>query len=220
MVGYIRFQAVSTMDVLSHLLQHKIIAIVRGVRPEAVPHIAQALYRGGIRAIEITLNSEGAFGAIKQLCAVVENDMLVGAGTVLDAAAATEAIHCGAQFIISPSLELDVIKQTKALGKVSIPGAYTPTEVVAAHRAGGDLIKIFPASNPQYIKDLKGPLDHIPMMPTGGVNLDNIRLFQQAGAVAFGIGSSMVDGRQQITPAYLEALEQKAAQFVQALNNN
>lgn len=208
------------MDVLSQLLRHKIIAIVRGAQPEDVPAIAEALYRGGIHAIEITLNSTGAFGAIEQLAKQMKGNMLVGAGTVLDAASAAQAIGSGAQFIISPSLDVDVIRQTKALDKVSIPGAYTATEVVAAYKAGGDLIKIFPATQPQYIKDLKGPLDHIPMMPTGGVNLENIAAFQQAGAVAFGLGSSLVDAKVAATPAYLNALTEKAIQFVKAINTH
>jgi 2-dehydro-3-deoxyphosphogluconate aldolase/(4S)-4-hydroxy-2-oxoglutarate aldolase len=105
------------------------------------------------------------------------------------------------------------------MGTVSIPGAFTATEVVTAYKAGGDLIKVFPASNPQYIKDLKGPLDHIPLMPTGGVNLQNIREFQKAGAVAFGIGSSLVDAKQKLTPEYLRELTQKATQFVHTVNN-
>jgi 2-dehydro-3-deoxyphosphogluconate aldolase/(4S)-4-hydroxy-2-oxoglutarate aldolase len=207
------------MDVLSQLLQHKIIAIVRGARPEDVLPIAEALHSSGIGAMEITLNSDGAFDLIGQLSKKMQGKMLVGAGTVLDADAAAQAIESGARFIIAPSLDVATIKRTKELGAVSIPGAYTATEVLTAFKAGGDIIKIFPASQPQYIKDLRGPLDHIPMMPTGGVTLENIAAFQQAGAVAFGIGSSLVDARQPVTSEYLQTLATKAAQFVQAVNN-
>jgi 2-dehydro-3-deoxyphosphogluconate aldolase/(4S)-4-hydroxy-2-oxoglutarate aldolase len=206
------------MSMLSQLLQYKIIAIIRGARPEDVPLIADALYRGSVRAVEITLNSDRAFEVIKQLSISMKDKMLVGAGTVLDAASAAQAIDAGAQFIISPSLDIDTIKLTKERGIVSIPGAFTATEIVTAYRAGADLVKIFPASNPQYIKDLKGPLNHIPLMPTGGVNLDNIKDFQKAGAVAFGIGSALVDTKQAITEAYLHGLTKKAMQFIKAVN--
>ena len=148
----------------------------------------------------------------------LKDRMLVGAGTVLDAASAEAAMEGGAQFIISPSFDAETVRLTKERGRVSIPGAFTATEIVAAHRAGGDLVKVFPASSPQYIKDLKGPLDHIPMMPTGGVTLENIADFQKAGGVAFGIGSALVDTKQKITPAYLDALTEKAARFLQAVN--
>ena len=202
---------------LSQLLQYKIIAIIRGAQPADVAPIADALYKGGVRAVEITLNSDRAFEVIGQLSTTMKNKLLVGAGTVLDAASAAAAIDAGAQFIIAPSLDLDTIELTKERGKVSIPGAFTATEIVTAYKAGADLIKVFPASNPQYIKDLKGPLNHIPMMPTGGVNLANIKDFQKAGAVAFGIGSSLVDTKQAIADEYLHDLTGKAMLFIKAV---
>ncbi len=206
------------MTVLSQLLQHKIIAIIRGAQPADVSAIVQALYDGGIRAVEITLNSPNALQVITEVFNQQKDKMLVGAGTVLDASSAAEAINAGAQFIISPSVDIKTIELTKQKGKVSIPGAYTATEIVTAYKAGADLIKVFPASNPQYIKDLMGPLSHIPMVPTGGISLDNIRDFKKAGGVAFGIGSSLVDTKQAITKTYLEQLTLRARQFVQAVS--
>jgi 2-dehydro-3-deoxyphosphogluconate aldolase/(4S)-4-hydroxy-2-oxoglutarate aldolase len=150
----------------------------------------------------------------------MQQKMLIGAGTVLDAPAAKQAIEAGAEFIVAPSVDIPTIQLTKEMGRVSIPGAFTATEIVLAHKAGADIVKVFPASNPQYIKDLRGPLGHIPMMPTGGVNLQNIRAFHQAGAVAFGIGSALVDAQQMPTPEYLEQLVAKAASFVSALGSN
>lgn len=205
------------MTVLSQLLEHKIIAIIRGAQPADVLPIVQALYNGGIKAVEITLNSPNAIQVINEIFDQQKDKMLVGAGTVLDAASASEAIDAGAQFIISPSVDIETIQLTKQKGKVSIPGAYTATEIVTAYKAGGDLIKVFPASNPQYIKDLMGPLSHIPMIPTGGINLDNIRDFKKAGGVAFGIGSSLVDTKRAITKTYLDQLTAMAKQFVEAV---
>ena len=205
------------MTILSQLLQHKIIAIIRGAQPTDVLPIVQALVEGGIKAVEITLNSKDAIRLINEVSNHLQDKMLVGAGTVLDAASATKAIEAGAQFIISPSVDIETIELTKQKGKVSIPGAFTATEIVTAYKAGADLIKVFPASSPQYIKDLMAPLSHIPMMPTGGINLENIKDFKKAGAVAFGIGSSLVDTKQAITKTYLEQLTTKAKQFVQSV---
>ena len=197
--------------------KHKIVAIIRGARPGDVIDIVQALRAGGIYAVEITLNSDNALQVIKEVASAVQNQMLVGAGTVLNASSALAAIDAGAQFIISPSLDIETISVTKKKGVISIPGAYTATEIVKAHEAGADIVKVFPASSPQYIKDIRGPLSHIPMMPTGGVNISNIRAFQEAGAVAFGVGSALVDSKQPVTKDYLEQLAKKAAEFVYAI---
>ncbi len=207
------------MTILSQLLQHKIIAIIRGAVPDDVLPVAHALFEGGVRAVEITLNSADALQLINTVSKILKDKMLVGAGTVLDASSALEAIEAGAQFIISPSVDVETIQITKQNGIVSIPGAFTATEIVTAYKAGADLIKVFPASNPQYIRDLMGPLSHIPMMPTGGVNLENIRDFKNSGGVAFGIGSSLVNTKQPITETSLKQLTIKAKQFVQALSS-
>jgi 2-dehydro-3-deoxyphosphogluconate aldolase/(4S)-4-hydroxy-2-oxoglutarate aldolase len=122
---------------------------------------------------------------------------------------------------ISPSFNIDVIKTTKQLGAISIPGAFTPTEIVNAYNSGGDIIKVFPASsNVNYIKEVRAPLSHIPLMPTGGVTLENIREFQKAGAVAFGIGTALVNTKEKVTDAYLNNLTETAAKFVQAIGSN
>lgn len=207
------------MTVADLLIQHKIVAIIRGARPQDVINIVHALEAGGIHAVEITLNSDNALDLIENVAAAVQDTTLVGAGTVLNAQAALAAIDAGATFIISPSFDAETISVTKARGVTSIPGAYTATEIVKAFEAGADIVKVFPASSPQYIKDLRGPLSHIPMMPTGGVNISNIAAFQQAGAVAFGIGSSLVDSREAVTQQYLTDLTIRAAAFVQAISN-
>ena len=131
---------------------------------------------------------------------------------------AKAAMDAGAKFIISPSLDIETIRVTKEGGAVSIPGAFTATEIYAAYKNGGDIIKVFPASiGPGYLKDLRGPFPQIPLMPTGGVNLSNISDFKKAGAVAFGIGSALVDTTLKISDAYLKVLTEKAKRYVEAI---
>lgn len=205
------------MVVTDLLIKHKIVAIIRGAQPGDVLNIVHALSAGGIHAVEITLNSIDALQVIRNVANDVKDNMLVGAGTVLNASSALAAIDAGAQFIISPSFDVETINATKKRSVVSIPGAYTPTEIVKAFEAGADIVKVFPAQSAQYIKDIRGPLSHIPMMPTGGVNISNIRAFQDAGAVAFGIGSSLVDSKQKVTNDYLAMLTGNAAALVNAI---
>jgi 2-dehydro-3-deoxyphosphogluconate aldolase / (4S)-4-hydroxy-2-oxoglutarate aldolase len=205
------------MTLLSRLLDYKIVAIIRGIEPDIILPVVQALYDGGIRAVEITLNTPHAYSMISTTVNAFNERMLIGAGTVLDPAGASMAIDAGAQFIISPSLDVETISCAKERGAISIPGAYTATEIVTAYKMGADIVKVFPASNPQYIKDLLAPLYPIPLMPTGGVNLQNIQEFAKAGAVAFGIGSSLVPS--SLTKAALNTndITEKARQFLQAL---
>lgn len=206
------------MDVRNEILQRKIIAIVRGADPADVMAIAEALHEGGITMIEMTLNSKEPLKAITELTKKWKDKMLVGAGTVLDARSAGEAIDAGAQFILSPTLDPETIVATKTRGIVSIPGAFSATEILSAHRMGADIVKVFPASvGPAYIKDLRGPLPHIPLMPTGGVNLSNIRAFLHAGAVAFGIGGALVDTSLPLTKEYLQEISGKARLFREAI---
>ena len=205
------------MDVLSQIYKHKIVSILRRVPPQDVLPIIIALYEGGIRLVEITLNSPGALKSIGAVAKQMEGKMLVGAGTVLDAETARAAINSGAKFIISPSVDEQTIRVTKALNVVSIPGAFTATEIVQAYKMGGDIIKLFPASaGLSYFKDIRGPLNHIPLMPTGGVNLQNIVDFDKAGAIAFGIGSALVKP-QTLTEQYLQQLIATARQYVDAV---
>jgi 2-dehydro-3-deoxyphosphogluconate aldolase/(4S)-4-hydroxy-2-oxoglutarate aldolase len=183
-----------------------------------VADIAAALCAGGVRLLEITLNSPGALEAIRRVTDTMGDKLLVGAGTVLTPAEAEAAIDAGARFILSPSLDIDVIRTTRQRGAVSIPGAFTATEILTAYRNGADIVKVFPASvGASYFRDLRGPLPQIPLMPTGGVNLDNIREFRAAGAVAFGIGSALVPGGQETTPGALQGLKAKAAEYIKAV---
>lgn len=205
------------MTALSYLLEHKIVAIIRGMQPHNVVSLANALYQGGITILEVTLNSHHALSVIEQLSEIFKDKMLIGAGTVLNAEDATKAIASGARFIISPSLETEVIKTTKDAGIVSIPGAFTPTEIQAAYKSGADIVKVFPALNAEYIKSILAPLNHIPIMPTGGVTSDNIKDYQSAGATAFGIGGWLVNSKETVTERYLQNLQIKAQNLRKAI---
>ncbi len=206
------------MTSLEQILEYKIVAILRGCVPARIPAIAAALCAGGVRLLEITLNSPGALEAIREVAGTMGERLLVGAGTVLTAAEAKAAIGAGARFILSPSLDIDTIRVTKQLGAVSIPGAFTATEILTAYRNGADIVKIFPASvGAAYFRDLRGPLPQIPLMPTGGVNLENIREFRAAGAVAYGIGSALMPAGQETTPEALNALRQRAVEYINTL---
>ena len=206
------------MNVLSRILKHKIVAIIRGADPADVLQIALALKQGGVDILEVTLNSSNALPVIGQLVKKFDDEMLIGAGTVLDSKTAKAVIELGAKFIVSPNVDVDTIHATKANGAVSIPGAFTATEIVNAYSNGGDIIKIFPASSAEYIKVLRGPLSHVPMMPTGGITLENISEFKKAGAAAFGIGTSLIDTKKKITEEYLKQVTENASKFVEAIS--
>jgi len=206
------------MSALSQILKNKIIAIIRGAEPDDVLKIAGALHDGGVQCVEITLNSADALRVIESLASKMQGRITVGAGTVLNAAAASDAVAAGAKFIISPMLDIDTIHKTKDLGAVSIPGAFTPTEIFTAFSNGGDIIKVFPSSaGPAFIREVLAPFPYIPLMPTGGINLANIHDFKKSGAVAFGIGKSLVDTRQKITGESLQQITANAKKFMEAI---
>lgn len=205
------------MSTLDQILQYKIVAILRGADPAHLSKIADALYEGGIRVLEITMNSKDAIKQISGLSRSHGKKMLIGAGTVLNVNDASAALDAGALFLISPGLDVEVVDFTKRNGLVSIPGAYTATEVMHADRAGADIVKVFPVSSADYIKNLHAPLDKIRLMPTGGINTDNIDKFSKAGAVAFGIGSALVDKNFSDDDNYYNLLTEKARAFVKSV---
>jgi len=206
------------MSILAQISANKLIAIIRGAHPADVVHIAQALHEGGIRLLEITMNSAEPLAAIAQVANKLGDKMTIGAGTVLDTDMAKKAVHAGAKFMLSPVVDKAVIQTAQELGVLCIPGAYTATEIYQAYQAGAAIVKLFPATSPAYLKDIAGPLPHIPLLPTGGVTLENIGDFKKAGAFGFGIGSALVNTKHKITDQYLLALTEKARQFVQAVN--
>lgn len=207
------------MSALAQILEYKIVAILRGMQSKDIVSIVNALNNGGVKIVEVTLNSAEALPVIENLTHTLGSKMLIGAGTVLNTTDAKNAIAAGAKFLISPSLDIEVIKTAKDAGVVSIPGAFTPTEILTAFRNGADIVKVFPALNPEYIKNILAPLNHIPVMPTGGINLDNIREYNKTGAVAFGIGSSLADNKANINEEYLQDLTVKARKFAEAVES-
>jgi 2-dehydro-3-deoxyphosphogluconate aldolase / (4S)-4-hydroxy-2-oxoglutarate aldolase len=207
------------MTALSQILQYKIVAIVRGANPNDVLNIAEALHKGGINLLEITFNSPNSLELLEKLSSHMKNEMLLGMGTVLNAVTAKKAIKAGAKFIISPILNLETIHTTKEAGAVSIPGAFTPTEILMAYENGADIVKFFPASvGADYLRDIRGPLPHIPLMPTGGVTISNVGSFFKAGAAVVGIGSDLVNTRLEMNNEHLRQLSEKAKAFVQIAN--
>lgn len=187
--------------VIREILDNKIIAIVRGMDGDQILKIAHALYEGGIRLVEVTFNQKDpasfpqTAAAIRAIREEMGEKMLVGAGTVTSPELVDMAAEAGALYIISPDTDVDVIRRTRALGLVSLPGAYTATEAKQAHNAGADFVKLFPCIEgaPAYLKALKAPLSHIDFLAVGGVNADNAAEFMKAGAVGVGVGGSLVN---------------------------
>lgn len=177
------------------LMDAKIVAILRGIDVDKINPLVATLYDSGIDAIEITLNSDGALEKIAELAVQYEGKALIGAGTVMTGEEARAAIEAGAEFIVSPILSKEVIDVTKQFGKLSVPAAFTPTEVFEAHRLGADIIKLFPASAlaPSFIKDLHGPFNDINIMATGGIHLNNIAEYFANKVHSVGLGTSLLD---------------------------
>jgi len=206
-------------QIIEAIKENKIIAIVRGVEANTAINIAETLYSGGIKLIEVTFNTPGAAEMIAVIKKAMESKMYVGAGTVLDSETTKTAIDSGAEFILSPSLDKGMISTCNRYGKVAIPGIATPTEAVKAMQWGADLIKLFPAAalGHKYLKSIKGPLDYIEIVAVGGINLDNAKIFINAGSVGVGIGSSLVD-KKLVTAADFKEIEKRAKQFVESLD--
>ncbi|MGD7010154.1 bifunctional 4-hydroxy-2-oxoglutarate aldolase/2-dehydro-3-deoxy-phosphogluconate aldolase [Metabacillus sp. 84] len=195
--------------------QSGVVAVIRGANPETIIPIARALKEGGVTALEITMENPKAIKVIERLKGEFQDEVLVGAGTVLDPESARTAIMAGAKFIFSPTINPETIRMAKRYGVISVPGAMTPTEILAAYEAGADLVKVFPANvlGPDYLKAVAGPLPHIPLMPTGGIGLDNAEAFMRAGAAAVGAGSTLADGRMEADAQSLIQLTDRARMF-------
>lgn len=204
-----------TTDTMRVLETGGLVAILRGVPRDAAEAVAAALVDGGVTALEVTCNTPGAMEIIASLVRRFGDAACIGAGTVLNVAEVRAAHDAGARFILSPNVKTDVIAATKAAGLISVPGAMTATEVVTAHEAGADIVKIFPAGSlgPAYVKNLLGPLDWAKFMVVGGVGLDNIPAFFRAGAMSVGIGGNLVDASMIKDRDWME-LTALAARFV------
>lgn len=185
----------SHYDTLKRLLESKLVAVVRLDSGEQLLKVAEALREGGIDIIEFTVSTPGALDMVKQATTRFGDEVLIGAGTVLDPETARASILAGAEFVVTPTLKLATIEVCKRYGKPIIPGAFTPTEILTAWEAGADMVKVFPASvaGPDYLKAILAPLPQLRLVPTGGVSAENAAAFIKAGAAALGVGGKLVD---------------------------
>lgn len=182
-------------QIKARIIDIGIVPVVRAASADQAISAAEAVCQGGIPIVEMTMTVPGAIEVIAQLSKAVGSDILVGAGTVLDAETAQRCLDAGAQFLVSPGFNLETVKLANRTGTPIMAGALTPTEIITAWNAGSDFVKVFPCGavgGAKYIKALKGPLPNIPMVPTGGVNLETAAEFIQAGSAALGIGGELV----------------------------
>lgn len=210
----------SHMELLNRILDEKIVAIVRLDSSTQLIQVAEALLSGGISVIEFTMTTPGALEMIQQAKSRLSNSVLIGAGTVLDPETARAAILAGAEFIVTPTLNRDTIQLCKRYGKPVMPGALTPTEILAAWEAGGDMIKVFPASQmggPDYLKAILAPLPQIRVAPTGGVSAENAADYLSAGAVGIGCGGKLVS-KQAVADGDWSEITRQAQQLVAAIS--
>ena len=183
-------------QICERMLKTGIVPVVRAANAEQAWLACRALRAGGIDVLEVTMTVPDAPTLIRELVAQFGDEVLVGAGTVLDAETARACIRAGAEFIVSPGFDAEIVRAAHDAGKPALPGALTPTEVMAAMKAGADIIKVFPASamgGAKYLRSLRGPFPHARLLPTGGVNASTAREFISAGAVALGVGSELID---------------------------
>ncbi|MBC7093610.1 bifunctional 4-hydroxy-2-oxoglutarate aldolase/2-dehydro-3-deoxy-phosphogluconate aldolase [Candidatus Bipolaricaulota bacterium] len=201
----------------SVIMKKSVIGIIRANQSGELFNVAQALHEGGLSCIEITMTTPGALRAIEEAVGKIDG-VIMGAGTVLDAPTARQAILAGAQFLVTPTVKLDVLEMAHRYGVPAIIGAMTPTEILTAWEAGADMVKVFPASTlgPKYLQEVHGPLPQIPLVPTGGITADNAGEFIRAGAAAVCAGSWLVD-KQAVAEGHYEVLTERARRLVEAV---
>jgi 2-dehydro-3-deoxyphosphogluconate aldolase / (4S)-4-hydroxy-2-oxoglutarate aldolase len=192
-----------------------IVAVIRMRDPAKLRAVVDALVDGGVRALEVTMTVPNAVSLIRELAPTMPEGFLLGAGTVTDAATVNAVVDAGARYIVSPVFRREVIRACHDRGVAAAPGCFTPTEILDAHDAGADIVKVFPATTlgPQYIKDVRAPLPQVKLMPTGGVTPENAGDWIRAGAVAVGVGSALLD-TTAIESGRFEVIAEKARRIV------
>src|SRR6516225_247193 len=206
-------------EILSSITEIGIVPVVRTNTADNALKAIDAIYNGGVRAAEITMTVPGAIRALEKCADRFGDNIMLGAGTVLDPETARACMLAGAQFFVTPSLKVSTIEMVKRYSKVICPGALTPTEVLTAWESGADVVKVFPCGNvggAKYIKALKGPFPHIEMIPTGGVNLDTAADFLKAGACAVAVGGELVDAKLIKENRY-DQIEELAKQYLEVV---
>jgi len=206
-------------EVVERIRTGGLVPVVRTTSAEDALAMCQVLHEAGLTAVEITLTVPGAVDVIAALVGRFGDRLVVGAGTVLTARSAQACIDAGATFIVSPGLDLPTVAQCRQAGTAIFPGALTPTEVITAWNAGADMVKIFPASamgGASYIKALKAPLPEVEMLPTGGVSVETVPAFIEAGAAALGVGADLVN-LKSLREGRLEIITERAQQYLAVL---
>jgi 2-dehydro-3-deoxyphosphogluconate aldolase / (4S)-4-hydroxy-2-oxoglutarate aldolase len=209
----------NSAEILARINEIAVIPIVRTANAEAALQAVAAVGEGGIECVEITMTVKNALRALEAVADRYGDRLLLGAGTVLDPETARACMLAGAQFFVAPSLSLKTVEIARRYSKPIFPGALTPTEVLTAWEAGADGVKVFPCSavgGAKYIKALKAPLPHIDLIPTGGVNLETIGDFLDAGSFAVGVGSELIDGKS-IAEGNYKIITERARKFRQAV---
>ena len=210
--------------IIEQIKEQKIIVIVRGVESEKLIQVAEAIYNGGIRFLEITYSADGHIcdeetaRNIGLLAEHFKGKMYIGAGTVLTEKQVEMTYKAGGKFIISPDVNESVIRKTKELGMISMPGALTPTEIQTAHRCGADLVKLFPVVNLgcDYVKAIKAPLSHINLLAVGGITLDNIKEYLSVGICGVGIGTNIIN-KNMVKNNDFESITKLAIKYTEAV---
>jgi 2-dehydro-3-deoxyphosphogluconate aldolase/(4S)-4-hydroxy-2-oxoglutarate aldolase len=205
-------------ETVRQIEQLGVVAVIRLRDPGKLRAVVDAIVAGGVRALEVTMTVPGAVELIRGLAPTLPEGFLLGAGTVIDAGTARAVVHAGAQFVISPVFRPEVIAACHECGVPVAPGCFTPTEILDAHEAGADIVKLFPATTlgPQYIKDVRAPLPQVKLMPTGGVTPDNAGDWIRAGAVAVAAGSSLLDAAA-IESGRFDVVTANARRFVESV---
>jgi 2-dehydro-3-deoxyphosphogluconate aldolase/(4S)-4-hydroxy-2-oxoglutarate aldolase len=213
-------QASAKREQLQRILDCGVIAVIRGDSPEQARHLARACAAGGIVGVEITLTTPDAISAIRDCALELGEAVLMGAGTVLDARSASDAMTAGARFIVSPLYDPQTVMVTLRAHAIAIPGAFTPTEIMAATRAGADVVKLFPSTSvgPAFVRDLRRPLPALRLMPTGGVTTENLPGWLAAGVVAIGAGSDLLQP-EAIARRDWSAVTARARQYVELIRD-
>lgn len=210
-----------TLETYETIVESGVVAVLRGIDAEDIVPVAEAIHEGGVRALEVTVDAKGATESVAAVERALRGiDAVVGAGTVMDAVAARNVIDAGASFVLAPHFDRDVVAVCNQAGVVAAPGVMTPTEATEALAAGADVLKLFPASTvgPSHVSALRGPLGDVPVMPTGGVTPENVGDFFDAGAVAVGAGSALVD-YDAIEAGDMDAVRDRARAFVAAVED-
>ncbi len=206
-------------EILNRMIEEGLIPVIRVSSPDEAIDVAEAIKEGGSTFIEITMSVRGAIDVIKELSNKYKDEIILGAGTVLDSETGRASLLSGAQFIVSPILNLDLIELGHRYSAVVIPGAMTPTEILTAWNAGADMVKVFPAGQiggPDYIKAIKAPLPQILLVPTGGVSLQNATEFIKAGASCLGVGSELVD-KKALKEKKFHIITENTQAFIKAI---